>query len=68
MKRYRIIQKDAICDDVVMTKQVGAGFDEDGAKEALMMFQATYPDSEFVLVDYDFDPDGHHLDRDSDLH
>ena len=68
MKRYRIIQKDAICDDVVMTKQVGAGFDEVGAKEALMMFQSTYPDSEFVLVDYDFDPAGNRYGRDSDLH
>ena len=66
--RYRIIQKDTICDDVVMSKTVGDGFDADEAIEALFMFKDTYPNSSFEIEKYNWFPEGNRIGRKSDLH
>ena len=66
--RYRIIQKDTICDDVVMSKTVGDGFDADEAIEALFMFKDTYPNSSFEIEKYNWFPESNRIGRDPDLH
>ena len=58
MKKYRIILKDILCD----------GMDETEAREALQMFQSTTPDKKYEIEEYNFDPAGHRLGRDPDLH
>ena len=64
MRRYRIqrtirhVQTDILCD----------GMEESTALETLNMLQSLHPENEYVLEEYSFDPAGHRLGRDPDLH
>ena len=58
MIKYRILRLDMICD----------GMEKPAAMEALQMLQSLYPENEYVLEEYNFDPSGSRLGRDPDLH
>ena len=66
MKKYRIIQRDAICDDIVMSQKVWDGMDEDQALETLLMFQSNTPDKKYEIEEYY--PEANRIGRDPDLH
>ena len=56
MKKYRIIQKDILCN----------GMDENEALETLLMFQSNTPDKKYEIEEYD--PEANRIGRDPDLH
>ena len=56
MKKYRIIQKDILCD----------GLQENAALEAIQMLQSTNPDKKYEIEEYD--PEANRMGRDPDLH
>ena len=58
MKKYRIIQKDILCD----------GMDENEVREALQMFQSANPKKTYEIEEYNFDPLANRMGRDPDLH
>ena len=58
MKKYRIIQKDILCDDM----------EEKDAQETLQMFQSTNPNNTYEIEEYNFDPLANRMGRDPDLH
>tara|TARA_R110002020_G_scaffold154883_1_gene335579 strand:+ start:23 stop:193 length:171 start_codon:yes stop_codon:yes gene_type:complete len=56
MKKYRIIQKDILCN----------GMDENEALETLLMFQSNTPDKKYEIEEYD--SEANRIGRDPDLH
>ena len=58
MKKYRIIQKDILCD----------GLEENAALEAIQMLKSTNPDKIYEIEVYDFNPLANRMGRDPDLH
>jgi ACT domain-containing protein len=58
MKKYRIIQKDILCD----------GMKEKDALEAIQMLKSTNPDKIYEIEVYDFNPLANRMGRDPDLH
>ena len=58
MKKYRIIQKDILCDCM----------DENEVRETLQMFQSTNPNKTYEIEEYNFDPLANRMGRDPDLH
>ena len=56
MKKYRIIQKDILCD----------GMDKTEVRETLQMFQSNTPDKKYEIEEYD--PEANRMGRDPDLH
>ena len=59
MKKYRIIQKDILCD----------GMEKNEALETLQMFQSNTPDKKYEIEEYDYiPPEGKGMGRDPDLH
>ena len=58
MKKYRIIQKDILCD----------GMEENEALEAIQMLQSTNPDKKYEIEVYNFNPSPNRMGRDPDLH
>jgi len=58
MIRYRIIQKDIVCE----------GMTEEEAREALMQLQDSRPSEIFDVEEYNWTPELGRLGRDPDLH
>ena len=58
MKKYRIIQKDILCD----------GMKEKDALEALNMFKSNNPDKTYEIEEYNYNPLSNRMGRDPDLH
>ncbi len=59
MIRYRIIQKDIVCD----------GMMKNDALEALQQFQSAHPDLKYDIEEYTYvPPEGRGLGRDPELH
>ena len=58
MKKYRIIQKDILCD----------GLEENAALEAIQMLQSTNPSKTYEIEEYNFDHLANRMGRDPDLH
>ena len=58
MKKYRIIQKDILCD----------GMEEKDALETLQMFRSNNPDKTYDIEEYNFDHLANRMGRDPDLH
>tara|TARA_Y100000296_G_C4938568_1_gene140280 strand:- start:29 stop:199 length:171 start_codon:yes stop_codon:yes gene_type:complete len=56
MKKYRIIQKDILCDEMK----------EKDALEMLQMFRSNNPDKKYEIEEYD--PEANRMGRDPDLH
>ena len=56
MKKYRIIQKDILCD----------GMKEKDALEAIQMLKSTNPDKIYEIEEYD--SEANRMGRDPDLH
>ena len=58
MKKYRIIQKDILCD----------GMEEKEALETLQMFRSNNPDKVYDIEVYNYNPLANRMGRDPDLH
>ena len=58
MKKYRIIQKDILCD----------GMEEHAALEAIQLLQSTNPDKKYEIEVYNFSPLANRMGRAPDLH
>ena len=58
MKKYRIIQKDILCD----------GMEEKEALETLQMFRSNNPDKVYDIEVYNYNPLVNRMGRDPDLH
>ena len=58
MKKYRIIQKDILCD----------GMEKNEALETLQMFQSNTPDKKYEIEEYNLNPVANRMGRDPDLH
>ncbi len=58
MKKYRIIQKDILCD----------GMEKKDALETLQMFRSNNPDKTYDIEEYNFDHLANRMGRDPDLH
>ena len=58
MKKYRIIQKDILCD----------GMEEKEALETLQMFRSNNPNNTYETEVYNYNPLANRMGRDPDLH
>ena len=58
MKKYRIIQKDILCD----------GMDDNEVRETLQMFRSNNPDKVYDIEVYNYNPLANRMGRDPDLH
>jgi hypothetical protein len=59
MIRYRIVQKDTVCEGMLI----------DGAQETLQQLESAFPDKKYAIEDYQYvSPEGKGIGRDPDLH